>query len=145
MAEMHEGGCLCEAVRYRVTGEPDGAWVCHCTLCKKRTGSALGTAAYFDESAVQIKSAVLKTYEYRSDESNRWLKLEFCSNCGTTVSWTAELFPSSRGIAVGTFDDPNWITPRVHFWTRSAMHWMAFPAAVGLFETIPLKSMWPAL
>jgi hypothetical protein len=137
MAEMHEGGCLCGAVRYRVTGEPDLAGVCHCTLCKKRYGSVLGVSAYFDESAVQIKSSALKTYEDRSDESNRWLKLEFCPTCGTTVSWTMELFPGARGIAVGTFDNPNWIAPRVHFWTRSAMHWMAFPADVAVFETVP--------
>jgi hypothetical protein len=137
MAEIHEGGCLCGAVRYRVTDEPYLAGVCHCTLCKRRTGSAFGVAAYFDASAVQIKSGALKTYEYRSDENNRWLKLEFCLTCGTTVSWTAELFPSARGIAVGTFDDPTWIKPAAHFWTRSAMHWMAFPADVGVFETIP--------
>jgi hypothetical protein len=86
MADEHESGCLCGSVRYRVTDEPYLAGVCHCNQCKKRTGSALGVAAYFDESAVQIKSGALKAYEYRSDESNRSLKLEFCSNCGTTVS-----------------------------------------------------------
>jgi hypothetical protein len=94
MAENHEGGCLCGAVRYSVKDEPYTALVCHCTSCKKRTGSALGVATYFDESAVQIKRGAHKTYQYRSDESNRWLKLEFCSNCGTTVSWTAEFFPA---------------------------------------------------
>jgi hypothetical protein len=71
----------------------------------------------------KLKSGAHKTYEFRSDESNRWLKSGFCSNCGTTVSWTAEIFPGSRGIHVGTFDDPNWIKPAAHFWTRSAMHW----------------------
>lgn len=86
MAEIHEGGCLCGAIRYQVTGEPYLAGVCHCTLCKKRTGSPLGIATYFDASAIQIKSGALKTYEYRSDESARWLKTEFCSTCGTTVS-----------------------------------------------------------
>ena len=96
MADEHEGGCLCGVVRYRVTDEPYLAGVCHCSQCKKRTGSALGVAMYFDESAVQIKSGALKTYEYRSDESNRRLKLEFCSNCGTTVSWTADFF-QARG------------------------------------------------
>ena len=109
MSDEHEGGCLCGAVRYRIVDQPYLAGVCHCTFCKKRTESAFGVAAYFDASAVQIRSAGLKTYEYRSDESNRWLNLEFCPTCGTTVSWTAEGFPGSRGIAVGTFDDPNWI------------------------------------
>jgi hypothetical protein len=33
-------------------------------------------AAYFDESVVKIIKGNLKTYEYRSDENGRWLKLE---------------------------------------------------------------------
>jgi hypothetical protein len=69
MADEHEGGCLCGAVRYRVTDEPYLAGVCHCTLCNKRTGSAVGVATYFDEPAVLIKSGALKTYEFRSDET----------------------------------------------------------------------------
>ena len=135
MADQHEGGCLCGAVRYQVTDEPYWAGVCYCTFCKKRTGSAFAVGAYFDESAVQIKSGALKTYEYRSDESHRWLKLEFCSTCGTTVSWTTEFFPGARAIAVGTFEDPNWVKPAMHIWTRSAARWMAFPADVPVFET----------
>ena len=74
MAETHEGGCLCGAVRYRVVGDPSYAAVCHCTFCKLRTGSAFGMAAYFNEAAIEITRGVLKAYEFRSDESNRWCK-----------------------------------------------------------------------
>lgn len=137
MAETHEGGCLCGSVRYRVTGQPNLAAVCHCTRCKRMTGSAFSIPAYFDDSVVQITRGVLKTYECRSDETNRWLKIEFCPSCGTTVTWTAEWAPRGRGIAVGTLDDPNWIKPARHIWTRSALHWMAFPAAAERIETQP--------
>lgn len=60
MAEIHEGGCLCGAVRYRVTDEQYLAGVCYCNQCKKCTGSALGVATYFDESAVHLKGGALK-------------------------------------------------------------------------------------
>jgi hypothetical protein len=40
-------------------------------------------------------------------------------------------------IAVGTFDDPNWIRPKVSVFTRSALHWVVFPADVEIFETYP--------
>src|SRR6266481_2221571 len=89
MAQIHEGGCLCGTVRYQAEGNPNEGMVgvCHCTFCKRRTGSAFGVYAYFDEGAVRITGGVLKTYEYRSDETNRWVKIEFCPNCGTTVTW----------------------------------------------------------
>ena len=134
MAEIHEGGCLCGAVRYRVTGNPNVVWVCHCNFCKRRTGSAFGISAYFDEAAVQIRGE-LKAYQYRSDESNRWLKTEFCPTCGTTVTATIEALPGARCIYGGTFDEPDWIKPNAHAWTRSALHWMAFPPDVELVNT----------
>ena len=137
MADIHEGGCLCGKVRYSVEGNPVVAGVCHCTFCKRRTGSAFGVAAYFDESGVQITSGAPKAYEYRSDESHRWLKTNFCQDCGTTVTWTMERRPGARGIAVGTFDDPNWIKPQLHVFTRSAVTWVVLPADVELFEKLP--------
>jgi hypothetical protein len=135
MAEIHEGGCLCGAVRYRVTGDPIVVWVCHCTFCKRRTGSAFGLSAYFNEAAVQIINGELKVYQYRSDENNRWLRMEFCSTCGTTVTGVAEGFPGARFITGGTLEDPDWIKPAAHAWTRSALHWMAFPPDVELMNT----------
>jgi hypothetical protein len=137
MAEIHEGGCLCGSVRYRVVGEPTLAGVCHCTRCKRLTGSAFVTAAYFDEAAVQITSGVLKTYEYRSDTTNRWIKIEFCTNCGTTVTWTAQWAPGIRTIGVGTLDDPDWITPITHIFARSALHWITFPPDVQIVQSQP--------
>lgn len=92
-------------------------------------------AAYFDERGVQFKGGVLNTYEYRSDESNRWLSTEFCPTCGTTVTATVEALPGARMITVGTFDDPNWIKPTTHVWTRSALHWTVIPRDAEIFET----------
>src|SRR2546423_13713838 len=140
MAEIHEGGCLCRTVRYQVEGAPnDGVvGVCHCTFCKRRTGSAFGIYAYFEEGRVRITSGILRTYEYRSDETNRWIKIEFCPNCGTTVTWTGEWAPGKRAIGVGTLDDPDWIKPELHVFKRSALRWVIFPADVEVFETIPL-------
>jgi hypothetical protein len=137
MPEIHEGGCLCRAVRYQVVGDPRLSGICHCTLCKRITGSAFGFVAYFDEAAVQITRGVLNTYQFCSDESGRWIKLEFCTTCGTTVTWTAEWSPGTRAIAVGTLDEPNWTKPTIHIWTRSALDWMVFPTDVELVVTTP--------
>jgi hypothetical protein len=42
-SNIHEGGCLCGAVRYRVSRQPEFALACHCRYCQKRHGIALGT------------------------------------------------------------------------------------------------------
>lgn len=138
MAEEHEGGCLCKAVRYRVKNQPLRVSVCNCLNCQRRSGSAFGIGAYFDEKAVAL-SGRLTTYEFRSDETQRWLRNEFCPSCGTTVSWTLEAQPGMRAVAVGTFDDPQWLRPRRFAWMRSAHPWVVPPGDVEVFDkgTLP--------
>jgi hypothetical protein len=134
MPDTHEGGCLCGAVRYRVTDAPARTTVCHCTFCQRRTGSAFAFMAYFKQEHVEIISRTLKTYEHRSDESNRSLRIDFCPNCGTTVAMTVETLPGKRGIAGGTFDDPSWLQVQRHTWLRSAQPWIVVPPGVEQFE-----------
>ena len=132
--KIHEGGCFCGAVRYRVSGEPFRANICHCTNCQKRTGSSFGISTYFREEQVEFNDAERKLYRFESEESDRFGDMEFCANCGSTVTWTAEFFPGARGIAGGSFDDPNWFEIRNHGWVRSAQRRTSFPAGVDRFE-----------
>jgi hypothetical protein len=138
MPQVHEGGCVCGAVRYKVKADPVRSGVCHCTFCQRRSGSAFATVSYFKDSDVEIRGS-LKTYEHRSDETNRWLKMEFCPNCGTTVTWTLEFMPGARGIAGGTFDDPSWLRIERATWMRSAQPWVIMPGHVEKFPQGSLK------
>ncbi len=133
MSEIHEGGCLCGAVRYRTKGAPVVGLVCHCRFCQQRLAGAFAVVAYFNEDQVEIGPGPLKEYEHHSDESGRWLKMGFCANCGTTVTHSAELRPGMRAIAAGTFDEPDWFRIDRHVWTRSKRPWVAIPADVSQF------------
>ena len=133
MSEIHEGGCACGAVRYRVHGQPAVGMVCHCRFCQRRLGTAFATIAYFEASAVEMLQGLLTTCEHRSDESGRWIRMEFCPKCGTTIGWAAEARPGFRGIAAGTLDDPDWFKIERHIWTRSSRPWVAIPSNVTTY------------
>jgi hypothetical protein len=133
MSDIHEGGCACGAVRFRVTGQPVVGMACHCRFCQQRLGTAFALVAYFDEKSIEFTSGERSLYEHRSDESGRWLKLEFCPRCGTTLSHTAEVRPGLRSIAVGTFDDPGWVRIERHIWTRSKRRWVQIPSDAAVF------------
>ncbi|HZP87151.1 MAG TPA: GFA family protein [Burkholderiales bacterium] len=134
MTEIHTGGCLCGAVRYRVTSKPNFVAVCHCKFCQKRLASAFSIVAAFDEKSVEFTQGKLAEYEHRSDESGRWLKMNFCPTCGTTVSHTAEARPGMRSIAAGTFDDTDWLNIDRHIWLKSKMPWVGVPEGMVTFE-----------
>ena len=135
MSDLHEGGCICGAIRYRTHGKPERVAACYCTFCQKRTGGALSIHAWFPESAVELIGSSLSTYETRSDENNNWLRLHFCARCGTTVMITLEKRQDVRLITAGTLDDPNSVKIDAHIFTRSAQQWMAFPKNAACFET----------
>ena len=131
-SEVHEGGCLCGAVRYKVSGAPVQGSVCHCRFCQVRSGSAFAAMGYFREEDVEIRGE-LKTYEHRSDTSGRWLRIQFCPTCGTPVTHVAELRPGWRGISAGTFDQPGWFPHTKHVWTRSKHAWVGIPEEAEAF------------
>jgi hypothetical protein len=133
MSEAHEGGCLCGAVRYRSTGQPVRATVCHCTFCQRVTGSAFGLWVTYRKENVAI-TGEYATYEHRSDESGRWIKMEFCPRCGTSFGATFERSPELRSQLGGTFDETGWIGVTRHIWTRSAQPWVPVPEDLPHFE-----------
>ena len=131
---VNEGGCVCGAVRFRARNAPLRTSACHCTFCQRRTGSAFGLGAYYRQEDVELAGIERSTYEHRSDESGRWLRMEFCPRCGTTVTWTAEALPGARALAIGAFDDPKKIRVERFAWMRSAHPWIAPPAGVEALQ-----------
>ena len=127
MSTEHEGGCLCGAVRYRVTGDPTWSGACHCKQCQRGSGTAFATFASFLDSQVEITKGRGKEYQYISDESGRWLRIQFCDTCGTPLISTAEYAPGRQVITSGTFDDPDWLDIDEHIWTKSAHHSVVIP------------------
>ena len=137
MVEVHEGGCVCGAVRYRTRGEPKRAALCACTWCQKRSGSAFGVSVYFDEDDIDFHQGTLNSYLTASDADRR-VEAGFCPVCGTTVTWTLELRPGLRGIAGGTFDQPTfWYDLDAFVFTRSKPDWVVVPEGVEFHETAP--------
>ena len=133
MTQVHEGGCVCGAVRYRVTARPLVSQACHCRFCQRRVGSAFATLAYFDEASVELVQGRLSEYEHHSDESGRWLRTQFCPRCGTTLFISVELRPGLKGVATGTFDDPDRVPVERHIWVRSKRPWVVIPAGMPTF------------
>jgi len=128
------GGCQCGAVRFATTESPVRAMACHCTTCKLRSGSPYGVGVYFNEDDVTMNQVDLGSYQFKSDTTGRWIRNEFCLNCGSAVSWTLEMRPGLRAIAGGAYDNPSWFAIDAHIWTRSARQDMCYPSDMPVHE-----------
>ncbi|SVE38652.1 uncharacterized protein METZ01_LOCUS491506 [marine metagenome] len=132
--KFHEGGCQCGAVRFRTSDQALRVLACHCKTCKQRTGADYGVGIYLNDNDVEFTKGTSQVFEFRSDESGRWIRTEFCQNCGSAISWTLELRPGVRGIAGGSYDDPNWFNVEAHIWTNSARAEVSCPDNVKAYE-----------
>jgi len=135
-AEKHTGGCVCGAVRYETEDEPVRVSVCCCRWCQKRTGSALGISVYFDDNKITFNEGPRTKFRLTSD-AGRWIETEFCTACGSTVTWTLEFNPGRRGIAGGTFDCPSfWYTPERLVFARTKPDWVHVSGDIEVCETL---------
>jgi hypothetical protein len=134
----HGGGCMCGAVRFKARGEPSRVTVCHCAWCQRRTGTAFGTEVVFDKGQVEMTGDDIARHRHVSDESGRWLEVEFCRRCGTNLGFTLEAAPGVRTLPAGAFDDPRWITAdryKVrHVFLRSRREWSDLSPKVEQYE-----------
>ena len=47
-----DGSCLCGAVTWEVSGEPNTAYHCHCKICRKVHGAAFATYWFMTPSGM---------------------------------------------------------------------------------------------
>lgn len=96
---MHQGSCLCGAVRFEVEGDLPGPDACHCHECRKFSGH------YFVSTDVPRSQVTV-----HGTEKVTWYRIEnvrrgFCSICGSSLFWDPD-DKDWTAIALGAFDGP---------------------------------------
>lgn len=118
-AAPFDGGCLCSAVRYRLSARPLAVNACHCTDCKKLTGATNLLMILASREAFSHQGGALERYRKRADSGNE-IDIVRCAKCGVRM-WHEPLSASQLiFIAAGTLDDPSWAVPTSHIFARSA-------------------------
>jgi hypothetical protein len=117
MAETQRmsGGCACGKVRFEASVKPEEAYLCHCRMCQRVTGSV----------SIAFVNAMLKDVHWEGEpdwyESSPIARRPFCSNCGTSLGFEFKQGADKMDLTVAAFDDPSPFKPHHHFGAES-MH-----------------------
>lgn len=117
-AAIHEGGCLCGAVRYRADAPPKHVNHCHCRMCRVGSGAPILTWVTFSRDRFRWTKGA-PTMRRSSDIAQRG----FCNTCGTALLWQGDAGPGEIDVTAGSLDRPEGIAPQDHLWTESALPW----------------------
>ena len=113
MAEEMTGGCACGRVRFTARIDSDEAYLCHCRMCQRATGS------------ISIAFKNLKQADVTWTEKPDWFdsspiaRRPYCSACGTSLGFQFKEGSENLDLTVAAFDDPSRFRPTSHFGAES--------------------------
>lgn len=121
--------CNCGQLRAVCIGEPDRVSVCHCTNCKRRTGSSFAWNASFPADAV--KTTGERHSFARATDSGRTNTYYFCPVCGSTVFYDVEIRPGMISVPAGAFASADFPKPTVELFDQRRVAWCVINAATS--------------
>ncbi len=141
MALPITGGCLCGAVRFEISAEPEGARYCWCKDCQ-RFASGMATVNVLFPSEAVTYSSEMTTLELIADSGNT-VERGFCRVCGSQIYSKTIVGPKQpMRVRAGTLDDPEICPPTSIIWGPSAPSWAPFPKGMTVLEAGPGSPEW---
>ncbi len=115
---MITGSCACGSIKFEVD-KVLALTTCHCSVCRKLSGSAFGTYAHVSKKAFRwISGEELITHYESTPGSTRG----FCRVCGSQAPGQAPYLPTVS-IAAGLLDGDPGVRPSLHVFTSSKAPW----------------------
>ena len=106
------GGCACGRVRFTATIADDDAYLCHCRMCQRATGSI----------SIAFKNLAKTDVAWHGEpdwyDSSPIARRPYCAACGTSLG-----FAFNEGeimdLTIAAFDQPARFRPKHHFGSES--------------------------
>ena len=108
-----QGGCACGRVRFEANVESSEAYLCHCRMCQRATGSV----------SIAFKNVKKADVEWHSGpdwyDSSPIAARPYCRECGTSLGFQFKEGSENLDLTVAAFDDPTRFKPKHHFGAES--------------------------
>ena len=126
------GRCLCGKVEYEVADAFEYAMNCHCSQCRRTTGSAFKPLAGISASKLVLQRGWASALKY-GDESGHDL------HCGACGSLLYSLVREGRyvHVAMGTLVDEPSIRPTMHIFVGSKAAWEEITDTLPQYHGLP--------
>lgn len=130
-----EGGCLCGTVRFSVSGEVIRFTHCHCSRCRKASGTGHGTNIIMRPAVIAWKKGEDAVRRYKLPEAERFSTC-FCSECGSPLP---RFVPAMEMAVVpaGSLDTDPGVRPQAHIFWDSRAEWSCDAGDLPTFMEYP--------
>lgn len=128
----HSGSCLCGQVRFEIEGDFDRFFFCHCSRCRKSSGTAHGANLFSATAKVTWLSGEELITQYRVPDAR--FGRAFCSFCGGALP---RVRPNIVVVPAGCLDTEVHVQPTGHIFGASRANWDRDLETVPTFDELP--------
>ena len=130
-ARSLSGSCLCGAVRYVAIGEEQRFYHCHCTRCRKASGTGHASNLFLQGTLAWTSGEEL-IRSYQPPDAERFTNT-FCEVCGSRVPRFIERL-GMVFIPAGSLDDEPELRPQARIFQGSRAAWSCDDSALPGFD-----------
>ena len=137
MGEIKTGSCLCHKVTYQINGNLGIFQYCHCSRCRKFTGSAFASNLLISPESFSWTQGEEFVGRYEPAGVKHYAT-SFCKNCGSSLPWLAQ---SGKSVVVpaGTLDEDPGMRPSQNIYCASRAVWYQHPSELPDYDELPGK------
>jgi catechol 2,3-dioxygenase-like lactoylglutathione lyase family enzyme len=144
MPESVSGGCLCGAVRFRVTPPTLFCAHCHCSMCRRNHGAAYVTWFGIARERLALEAGPDVLVRHQSSEHGT---RSFCGRCGSSLFCESARQPDHVDVVLASLDGPIDRAPSLHVYFDSRAAWTdvrdELPRLGGASGLEPLPGLQP--
>lgn len=131
------GSCLCGKVSYQFEGPIRIFQYCHCSRCRKFTGSAHASSILIDPPNFEWLSGEEHVGRFELTEAKHYAT-SFCKHCGSSLPWLTQ---SGKAVIVpaGTLDDDPQARPIHNVYYADRAPWYEDAGSLIKYDALPEK------
>ena len=126
------GGCLCGAVQFAVADEFVYAQNCHCSDCRRATGSAFKPFGGISRAKLHLTRGEGEVLRYGGDQAHD----VHCRVCGSLLY---SVFPPRdwAHVVLGSLHDAPTLKPTAHIWVSDKAPWFTITDDLPQYDGFP--------
>jgi len=130
-----KGSCLCGAVTYEVAGEAKAFYHCHCSRCRKATGTGHASNIFLQPGVLRWLSGEEQIRAFKVPEAKRFTN-QFCAICGGRLPRRSK-DTDVVAIPAGSLDQETPIKPQARIFARSCTSWSCGGDGLPVHQELP--------
>ena len=133
-ASVH-GSCLCQSVKYEFEGPVQVFQYCHCSRCRKTSGSAFSPNLLVAPEQFRWLAGEDLVGRFEHPDA-RHFATSFCTRCGSNLPWLSQ---TGRAVIIpaGTLDEDPGIRPTQNIFFGSGAPWREAVDDLPQHEELP--------